>query len=240
MPIADDDSAHERHPVAAVRGDDGALLSSQQAGQHRHPARCEAMDQVRRHSGQRSRENVGDDQVIGRTAPHAAAIAVARHGTHQPRNLVTPGIRGGVAHRHRIEVGGQHARGPCLGDGDRQHTRAAPHVERPAHAPPASKGVERHETAARRLVLARAERRPGVDQQIDGGAARGRKMAAANAITTDMDCRKARPRCRQPIGHRHRLDCGDGVHDAHRGGGHRETCLDRCAVGWSGDNHLDT
>src|SRR5579862_2410302 len=241
MPSLDRDPPKKHQPGGPMRRGDVCFLARQQAGEDGDPARREVAGEVRRHAGQRAREDVGKDKVVRRSGADARTpVAVARAARYQRRHAVEPRVLARHLDRMGIDIAGQHLHVPRLGGRDGEDAGAGPHVEDAAPSTTPGEKAERAEAAFRRGMLAGAEGGGGVDQQRDRpGRRRVLDMAAMDEVAADAQRREALLVALQPVDLLLRLEVEGRLGNVERTGGERQPGLDASAVRLALDIALD-
>ena len=165
--------------VAAARAQDQAMrgvetdnkifLVGQKPGKDQHAARGQRAHDGRRELRQRTGQDVGDDQIVGRArrgSRRGSTRRRSRRGRAAPRHwrahsvVVTSTATGSMSDAITRLA-------PQLRRADREQSRAAAQIQHALEFAPLRQIAERRETQRRRLVMAGAERQARLDPHRD-------------------------------------------------------------------------
>ena len=183
-------------------------MARQQAGQNDPCARCGQPAKWHGQPRQRAQQNIGEDQLIGRSGrDRARRRAGCAHECDQGRGAIDARISARRLDCARIDIACRDAGMKKSCRGNRQNPAAGADIEHALETPALCKIGEHLKAPARRAVVAGAEGEGGLDLDADVvGAQFCAVVRAVNEKAADAHRLEIGEALRNPVRRRHRLD----------------------------------
>ncbi len=129
-PVAEPVPADEPGALGPVGNDEGGLIRMKKTGEDGDATHSEGAHQIGRQADKGPGEDIGDDQIVRRTAADfGPREAVPLHHPDEGAETVGPGVRRRRPDRPIVDIDGQDRALHRPGDGQRQDAGAAAEIE---------------------------------------------------------------------------------------------------------------